>query len=129
MKDTIADMIIRIKNAGMAEKPSVLISYSKMKFAITELLKREGYIKDYSKKGKKVTKFIEIGLLYEDGKPKIQGIERISKFSRRIYQKAKKLRPVRQGFGTLVLTTPKGILSDKEAKKENVGGEALFKIW
>lgn len=129
MNDTIADMIIRIKNAGAAQKPSVLVSYSKMKLAIAELLKREGYVKEVSKKGKKISKFIDIGLIYEGKQPKIKGVERISKFSRRIYKGVKDIKPVKHGYGITVLTTPKGILTDKDAKKENVGGEALFKIW
>ena len=61
--------------------------------------------------------------------PKLHGVQRISKYSKRVYQKAKDLKPVRNNFGSLILTTPKGILTDKEARKEKVGGEALFKIW
>lgn len=129
MNDKIADMIIRIKNAGVASKPSVLVSYSKMKMEIAELLKKEGYVKEVSKKGKKVTKFIDIALVYENGKPKIKGVDRLSKFSRRVYKKVKEIKPIKYGYGMTVLTTPRGILTDKEAKKENVGGEALFKIW
>ncbi len=129
MIDSIADLIVRIKNAGLAYKQTVVISYSKMKLAIAELLKREGFVKEVEKKGKKITKFIEITLAYESGKPKIQDIVRISKFSRRIYQGVKDIKSVRQGFGRLVLTTPKGILTDKEARAQKVGGESLFKIW
>ncbi|HYC34455.1 MAG TPA: 30S ribosomal protein S8, partial [Candidatus Paceibacterota bacterium] len=84
---------------------------------------------DFSKKGKKVVKTLEVELMYEEGKPRITDVERVSKFSRRVYQGAKDLKPVRNGYGIMVLTTPKGILSDKTARKEKVGGEALFKIW
>jgi len=129
MNDPIADMIIRIKNAGEAEKESLLLPYSKLKFAIAELLQKEGYVKDVTKKGKKITNLIEIGLIYEDGVPRINGAERVSRFSRRVYHKAKDIKKVVQGFGMLVLTTPKGVMGDKQAKKENVGGEALFRIW
>lgn len=127
--DPIADMIIRLKNASAAGKATVTVPYSKIKMSIAELLEKEGFVKSVAKKGKKVGKLIEIGLVYEDGEAKVHDVERVSKFSRRIYQKAKMLRPYKSGYGLLVLTTPKGILSDKEAREQNVGGEALFKIW
>ena len=122
-------MIVRIKNAGAAGNETVLVPYSKLKMSIAELLEKEGYVKSVAKKGKRVAKSIEIALAYEDGEPCVQGAARVSKFSRRVYQKAKEIRPVKNGYGLLVLTTPKGIISDREAKSQNVGGEALFKIW
>ncbi|HVS79530.1 MAG TPA: 30S ribosomal protein S8 [Candidatus Paceibacterota bacterium] len=127
--DPLADMITRIKNAGAAGNPLVTVPYSKMKMSIAELLQREGFVKSVSKKGKKIAKSIEIELIYEDDEPKVRGAERISKFSKRVYARAKDLRPVKNGYGLLVLTTPAGIVSDKEAREKNVGGEALFKIW
>jgi len=127
--DPIADMIVRIKNAGAAGNDVVTVPYSKMKMAIAELLEREGFVKSVSKKGKKIAKSIEIGLVYDEDEPRVKGAERISKFSRRVYEKAKGLKRVKNGYGLLVLTTPKGIVTDKEAKEQNVGGEALFKIW
>lgn len=127
--DPIADMITRMKNAGNAGNQTVLVPYSKLKMSIAELLEKEGYVKSVAKKGKKIAKTIEIALIYEDGKPRVQGAERVSKFSKRVYQKAKGIRPVKNGYGLLVLTTPKGIISDKDAREQNVGGEALFKIW
>ena len=127
--DPIADMIVRIKNAGDARKASVAVPYSKMKLAIAELLHKEGYVKSVSKKGKKIAKSIELELVYEEGRPRVQGFERVSKLSKRVYAKARDIRPVKSGYGLLVLTTPKGIVSDKEAKEANMGGEALFKIW
>lgn len=129
-KDPIADMIIQIKNASLSGKESVVFSYSKFKLAILDVLLKEGFIKSFGKKGKKVVKFIEVCLLNTaDGSPKITGVERVSKTSKRIYQKAKDIRSVKNGFGILVLSTPKGIMSDKMARVEKVGGEALFKIW
>jgi len=122
-------MIVRIKNAGAAGNDVVTVPYSKMKMAIAELLEREGFVKSVSKKGKKIAKSIEIGLVYDEDEPRVKGAERISKFSRRVYEKAKGLKRVKNGYGLLVLTTPKGIVTDKEAKEQNVGGEALFKIW
>lgn len=104
--------------------------YSKLKYAIAECLKKEGYLGEISKKIKKEHPFLEIELLYGENKnPKINQIERISKQSRRVYFKVKEIYPVRAGAGLLVLSTPKGILTGKEARKEQVGGEALFKIW
>ncbi len=128
--DQIADMITRIKNAGDVKKESLVFPYSKIKFEIASVLQKEGFLKSVAKKGKKVTKFIEAELNYEaDGSPKVRGVERVSKLSKRIYQKSKELRPVKYGTGLTILTTPKGILTNKEAKKEKVGGEVLFKIW
>ena len=127
--DPIADLITRIKNASDARKDTLTVSYSKLKEAIAFTLHKEGYIKAYEKKGKKVAKFLDITLAYSDTQPKIQGVERISKLSRRLYTKAKDIKTFRNGYGSIVLSTPRGILTAKEAKKTNVGGEILFKIW
>lgn len=129
MNDPIADMIIRLKNASISKKESVVLPYSQLKLAILDVLLKEGFVKSFGKKGKKVVKFIEVGLAYTDGRPKITGVDRVSKTSKRIYQKAKDIRSVKSGYGALILSTPKGIMSDKTARKEKVGGEALFKIW
>jgi small subunit ribosomal protein S8 len=127
--DSISNMIITIKNGSLAGLPSVLVPYSKMKNAIMECLKKEGYVSEFSKKVKKNQPVLEVKLIYSDKKPKITEVERISKQSRRVYFKMKDIHSVRSGSGLLVLSTPKGILSGKEARKEQVGGEALFKIW
>ena len=129
INDHIADLIVRMKNAGDAGKDTLTVSYSKMKEGILETLKRSGFIAGFEKKGKKVMKDIEISLLKVGSQAKIQGVDRMSKLSKRIYSKAKDLKPIRNGFGALILTTPKGIMTEKEAKKQNVGGEPLFKIW
>lgn len=130
MVDPISDLIIRIKNASDAGKASLTIPYSTFKEAVAKLLAKEGYIKSVEPKGKKVSRYLEIELLYgEDKTPRIQGVDRVSKLSKRIYAKAKDLRPFHSGFGSVILSTPKGILSDKDARKEKVGGEVLFKIW
>lgn len=129
MHDPISDMIIRIKNASVSKKESVVFPYSKLKIAILDTLMKEGYIVSFGKKGKKVVKFIEVVLKYENGESKIQGVSRVSKSSKRVYQKSNDIRPVKNGLGRLIISTPKGILTDKQAKLEKVGGEALFKIW
>lgn len=127
--DPIADMLINIKNASTAGKPLALVPYSKLKLSIANLLVKEGYLKSIAKRGKKAKKFIELEITYVDKKPKIQGVSRISKPSRRIYFGTGDVKPVKNGYGLLVLSTPKGILGGKDARKEHVGGEALFKIW
>jgi len=127
--DPIANMIIMIKNASLAGKETVIFPYSKMKNAILECLKKEGYIKQFSKKVKKDHPVLEVELLYADKQPKISEAERISKQSKRVYFRVKDIHAIRSGSGLLVLSTPKGILSGKDARREQVGGEALFKLW
>ncbi len=118
-----------LKNASLAGKDSVSVPFSKMKNSIAVCLKQEGYIIDFSKKVKKGIPVLEMDLSYVDKKPKITEVERISKQSRRVYFGVKEIHSVRSGSGLLVMSTPKGILSGKQARKEQVGGEALFKIW
>jgi small subunit ribosomal protein S8 len=127
--DTIGDMIIRIKNATESRKESVVFPHSKLKLAIADTLFKAGYIKSFGKKGKKIAKFIEVGLIYENGESKINGVERVSKNSKRVYNKMGEIKRVKSGLGSLILSTPKGIMTDKSAKEARVGGEALFKIW
>ncbi|MFZ4500020.1 MAG: 30S ribosomal protein S8 [Minisyncoccia bacterium] len=128
--DSISNMIITMKNASMVSKDRVVVPFSALKYAIAQCLKEHGFVSDVSKKTEKNNiSVIEIGLLYKDGQPKIQDVARISKSSRRVYMGTRDLRPVKNGHGLTILSTPKGILSDKQAKKELVGGEALFKIW
>jgi small subunit ribosomal protein S8 len=130
MVDVISELINNLKTGNTAKKAVVVLPYSKMREAILTTLQGEGFIKSFSKKGKKVIKTLEVELAYdEEGKPKIQGVELISKYSRRLYVKATEIRSVRSGYGALILTTPKGILTDRQARKEKVGGETLFKIW
>ena len=118
-----------MKNGSLVGKESVTFPYSKMKNAIGECLKKAGYVSEVSQKVKNGQPILEVGLIYVDKKPKITEVERISKQSRRVYFGMKDIHSVRNGSGLLVLSTPKGILSGKEARKEQVGGEALFRIW
>ena len=127
--DSISNMLIIMKNGSLAGKESVLLPYSKMKLAIAECLKKEGYVGSVTKKVKKDQPVLEVGLLYVDKKPKVTEVEIISKQSRRVYFGMKDIHTVRSGSGLLVLSTPKGILSGKDARKEHVGGEALFRVW
>ena len=122
-------MIIMIKNASTAGKKSVEMPYSKVKHAIALCLKKEGFVGEISQRTKKNHPILEVELIYNDTKPKINHVERVSKQSRRVYFGVNDLHAVRGGNGLLVLSTPKGILGGKEARKEQVGGEALFKLW
>ncbi len=118
-----------LKNASLAGKESIAVPHSKLKAAIAECLKKEGYVSDIGKKIKKGVPMLEVTLAYADKQPKITETERISKQSRRVYYGMNDIHTVRNGSGLLVLSTPKGIMSGKQARKEQVGGEALFKIW
>jgi small subunit ribosomal protein S8 len=127
--DKIADMLIAIKNAGNAGKETLLLPYSNYRANIARALFQAGYIKSYSQKKMKKGDKLEIDILYKkDQSPKITYVKRISKPSRRLYMGVREIYHVKQGFGSLFLSTPKGILTGDEAKKEMVGGEILFEI-
>ncbi|MEI7719799.1 MAG: 30S ribosomal protein S8 [bacterium] len=126
--DPISDFIIRLQNASRTNKESVSLPFSKMKLAIAEVLKREGYLSDVEGKSK-TGNTLSVGLKYKNGKPVITGVKRISKPSRRMYMGVKELRPVKRGYGLLVLSTPAGVVTGKQAREQKVGGEALFEIW
>ncbi len=128
--DPIGDLIIRLKNGSDVKKTQVSIPFSIFKMAIAEKLKEVGFVKAVEKKGKKVKKTIDVTLVYDvAGVPKIQGVRRISKPGRRLYRSVKEIVPVRYGHGAIILSTPKGVMTGTEARKAQVGGEALFEIW
>jgi len=128
--DPIADMFTKIRNAQAVKKETVVIPYSKLKMEIAKLFLRADYIKEINRRGKKNKKSVELTLSYdEDGKPAISHLSRISKPSRRVYIPLKGMKPVRQGYGIIILSTSKGILTDKEAIKKKLGGEVLAEVW
>lgn len=127
--DQIANMMNMIKNASAVEHEFVVVPYSKIKHAIALCLVKEGFLKSVTKKTKKTFPVLELGLLYVDGTAKISDVQRVSKSSARVYKGVKEIKPARGNYGLTVMTTPKGILTDKQAKKEMVGGEVLFKVW
>ncbi|KKW19183.1 MAG: 30S ribosomal protein S8 [Parcubacteria group bacterium GW2011_GWA2_51_10] len=130
VSDSVGDFIVRLKNAGAVKKETVSIPYSALKHAIAEKLLATGYVKAIEKKGKKSRKTLDVILKYDSsGQSAIEGVKRVSKPGRRLYRSVREIVPVRYGHGHLVLSTPKGILTGAEAKKEKVGGEALFEIW
>ena len=127
--DSISDFLIQLKNGNRVKRESVTLPASNLKLATAEALVKTGYLKSVTRKGKKVKKFLTCELVYLDGEPKITQIKRVSRPSRRVYFKAGDIKPVRQGFGKLFLSTPKGIMTGEEARKAKLGGEALFEIF
>src|SRR3989344_1194911 len=125
--DPIGDFITRLKNASAVKKATVSVPYSNMKHAIALTLKKNGYLGEIVEEGAGVKKTITVGLLYEaGGNPKIREVKRISNPGRRMYLPVSRIHPVKYGKGLLVLTTPRGILTDAEARKNRGGGGALF---
>ena len=130
MSDPLADLLTRIRNAVRAGFPSVEAPSSQLKVHVCDVLKREGYIVDYVSEDDGKQGILRIQLKYtEDRKPVIQGIKRVSKPSLRIYAGANKIPPVRSGLGISVVTTSKGVMTAKQARTENVGGEVLCEVW
>jgi small subunit ribosomal protein S8 len=129
MTDPISNFIVQIQNASFVGKATVSVPHSNLIAAIADLLVRKGYLKSAKKLGKKVQKTLEVELSTVDGRPRVSGVQRLSKPSKRLYRGHEEIYRVKQGYGTLVVSTPKGILSDDEARKEKVGGEILFTIW
>ena len=123
------NLLTKIKNAQAVKKESVKMPYSNMDFAIAEVLAKHKFVEEVSKKGRMPKRVLEVRLKYKDNKGVIQGVRVLSKPSRKLYSGYKDIRPVRQGYGLLVLSTPKGIMDGKTAKKEKVGGQLLFQIW
>jgi len=126
VNDPIADFMVRLSNASAVRHTSVLVPFSKMKEAIAQVLSREGYVGEvkHTLQGS-----LRVGLVYTNERPAVSGFKRLSKPSRRLYAGAKELRPVKNGKGLLVLSTPAGILTGADARRQNVGGETLFEIW
>ena len=114
----------------MARRAKVAVPYSAMNLLLVKILQKEGFVGQYEKSGKKLNKNIEIVLKYDsEGKPAMSSIKRISKPSRRVYRKILELKPVKQGYGAAIVSTPKGVLSDSEARKLKVGGEVICEVW
>lgn len=131
LTDPIGDMLARIRNAQMARHKQVRVPYSKLKFRIAEILKDQGFVKDVWVEGEKPSeKAIVIELKYTpDGEPVIRELRRVSKPGRRVYAGVDKLPRVRKGLGIAIISTPKGIMTDKQARKERVGGEIICTVF
>ena len=132
MTDPIADMLTRIRNAVRIERPVVEMPHSKVKRGVAEVLKREGYIWDWREEEAKDTPgtLLLIDLKYgPNGERVIRHIKRVSKPGRRVYSGAKELRPILNGLGISIISTSRGVVSDREARQKNLGGEVLCELW
>lgn len=127
--DPIADFLTRIRNASKAGKPRVDIPASNMKKSLAEILKSQNFIKDYSIIEDNKQNLIRVELKYTNGSPAISGLKRISKPGLRIYKNSNDLPRVLNGLGVAVISTPKGLLTDKDARSQSVGGEIVCYIW
>ena len=125
MSDPIADMLTRIRNAQMVEKPSVAMPSSKLKVAIAQVLKDEGYIEDFAVRKNDGKALIEIGLKYYAGKPVIEKLERVSRPGLRIYKRRDDIPRVMNGLGIAIVSTSKGVMTDRRARDTGLGGEVL----
>jgi len=127
--DPLGDMLTRIRNGQQARKDSVLTPASKLRARVLDVLQREGYIRGYTQEDMGPVVGIRIELKYFEGQPAIQHVARVSKPGRRVYSGSKDLPRVRNGLGITIVSTPKGVLSDAEAREQNVGGEVLAEVF
>jgi small subunit ribosomal protein S8 len=125
MSDPIADMLTRIRNAQMVEKPVVVMPSSKIKVAIAQVLKDEGYIDAFKVKGEAEKPELEIALKYYAGRPVIERIERVSRPGLRVYKGRHDMPKVMNGLGVAIITTPQGVMTDRKARAVGIGGEVL----
>ncbi len=129
INDPVGDLLTRIRNGQRARKDSVLSPASRLRTRVLDVLQREGYIRGYSDEKLGEHPGIRIELKYFEGQPAIQHVARVSKPGRRVYSGSKELPVVRNGLGITIVSTPKGVLSDAEARAQNVGGEVLAEVF
>ena len=129
LSDPIGDMIARIKNAHLRNHKKVQLPSSKFKVKIAEVLKSEGYIIDYKVSQESNKPYLEISLKYNSGNPVISSIQRVSKPGRRIFSGAESLPKINDGLGIAIISTPKGVMTDIDARKQKVGGEIICKVF
>lgn len=129
MTDPLGDMLTRIRNGQQARKDSVVSPASKLRTRVLDVLQREGYIRGYSQDGAGAQQNLRIELKYFEGQPAIHHVARVSKPGRRVYSGAQELPRVRGGLGITIVSTPNGVLSDAEARTQNVGGEVLAEVF
>lgn len=128
--DPVADMLTMIRNALAVKSSKVLVPFSQLKYGIAKILEKEGFVEKVEKRGRGSKRNIEIVLKYaKDGTPAISGLKRISKPGQRIYLPYKKIKRVKGGYGIAIISTSKGLLTDKEARRQKTGGEVLCEIW
>ena len=129
MSDPLGDMLTRIRNAQMRKKSKVTTPGSRLRERVLDVLQAEGYIRGYAQLEEDGKAEIEIELKYYDGQPVIREIERVSRPGRRVYASVKNIPRVSNGLGVSILSTPKGVMSDTEARDQNVGGEVLCRVF
>lgn len=129
MIDPISDMLTRIRNASKVRHEKVAAPYSKLKSEILSILKKEGYIEDYETVKQDKIDVLEITLGYNDNISKITDLQKISKPSQRIYVDKNKIPRFKQGLGLMIISTSKGLMTDKQARKNKIGGELMCEVW
>lgn len=130
LSDPLGDLLTRIRNAQSGRRSQVVVTYSKLHENVLEVLKREGYIRAWSTEDVRTgIKTIRVELKYSEGEPAIREINRVSKPGRRVYSKIRDLPKVYAGLGVSILSTPRGVMSDAEARAANVGGEVICKVF
>lgn len=129
MMDPITDMLNRIRNAQAVLHPTVDIPFSNLKYEIAKILEKQSFIKKAEKKARRPKRIIRITLKYQDQTPTISGLKRISKSGQRIYKDHKKIKLVKGGYGIAIVSTPKGLMTNKEARRQKLGGEIICEIW
>ena len=122
-------MLTSIRNALAVGKTTVSIPFSNLKYEIAKILKKAGFVDKVEKRGRKIKKRIIITLKYSDKTPAINGLQRVSKQGRRVYLSAKEIKPVREGRGIVIVSTSKGLMTDKEARRQKLGGEVICEVW
>ncbi len=133
--DTVANMLTVIRNAQAVAKPMVAVPYSRLNYDIAKILERRGFVAGAEKRSRKVKKsaktrlFLEITLKYTDKIPAVAGCKKVSKSGQRIYVAAGNIKRVKQGHGIGIISTSKGLMTEYDAKKQNIGGEMLCEIW
>ncbi len=129
MTDPITDMLNQIKSAQAVGKTDVLVPFSKIKNEIAVILSKQGFLNEVKKTSKGKQNMIKISLKYNDGLPAVSGTKRVSKPGQRIYQQVSEIKKIRGGYGSSIISTSKGLMTGKEAKKQKLGGEVLLEIW
>lgn len=129
MNDLISDMLTRIRNASALKKPWVKVGFSNVCLSLAKIMKENGYLKEVKKISQEGKHFINLYLNSGPGQRHLKGLKRVSKPGQRIYKKPKELQPVRQGHGIGVVSTSQGLMTYKEARSKNVGGEVICEIW
>ena len=129
MTDPLGDLLTRIRNGQQARKDSILTPASTLRTRVLDVLQREGYIRGYTEEELAGQKGLRIELKYFEGQPAIQHLARVSKPGRRVYSASRELPRIRNGLGITIVSTPRGVLSDAEAREQNVGGEVLAEVF